>query len=93
MNTFLILAPMVGAGIGLAAAIGVANRERRIHFVKREQLNEELDDLDIDIGPAETCVECGDELEPEDVGAIVRVDGEYRVLCSKPSCLDTYDVE
>lgn len=93
MNSFLILAPLVGAGIGLAAAVGVANKQGRIHFVKRDQLNEELDDLDIHVGPAETCVECGDELGPEDVGAIVQVNGEYQVLCSKPSCLDTYDVE
>lgn len=92
MNTFLILAPVVGAGIGLAAAFGVANRKERIHFVKRDNLNAELDDLDIDVGPAETCIVCGDELDPEDVGAIVREDGEYRVVCAKASCLDTYDV-
>lgn len=93
MISLLVLAPLIGIGIGLVAAVGVTRRNRRIHFVERDNLESELDDLDVSIGGAETCVECGDELDPKDVGAIVRKDGEYRVVCNKPACLDTYDVE
>lgn len=93
MNSLLVLAPLAGAGIGLAAAHGVARTDKRIHFVERNNLNEELDDLDIDVGHPERCVECGDEIDPNDVGAIIRENGEYRVICNKSMCLDTYDIE
>lgn len=93
MSSLQILAPLAGVGIGMAAAYGVKRRNRRIHFVEQENLQNELDHFDIDVGPAETCVECGDELEPDDVGAVVRVEGEYKLVCQKPTCLDTYDIE
>lgn len=93
MNSLLILAPVFGAGIGLTMAYGVTHRNRRIHFVERDNLNRELENLDINVGHAETCIECGDDLDPEDVGAVVRESDEYRVVCNKPTCLDTYDIE
>jgi hypothetical protein len=93
MSSFLILAPFFGAGIGLAAAYGITQKDRRIHFVERDNLNEEVEDLDIEIKSSETCVECGDEVNPENVGALVRDNGEYRVVCDKAKCLDTYDIE
>lgn len=74
-------------------AYGVTHKNRRIHFVERSNLKTELNKFDITVGPAETCVECGDELDPEDVGAVVREDGEYSVICNKQKCLDTYDIE
>lgn len=94
MSSALVLAPVLGAGIGLAAAYGVTQRQRnrRIHFVESDNLEDELDTLDISVGAAETCVECGDEVTPEEVGALIREDGEYRVICNKPTCLDTYDL-
>lgn len=93
MNSLLVLAPMIGVGIGLLAAVGVTRRNRRIHFVERDNIESELDDLDVSIGGGETCVECGDELDPGDVGAIVKEEGRYRAVCNKPECLDTYDLE
>lgn len=93
MNIILVLVPLLGAGIGLAAAATVTSQERRIHFVESNSLEEELDKFDINIGKAEHCVECGDEIGPGDVGAVVRNDkGEYKFVCEKSTCLDTYDV-
>lgn len=74
-------------------AYGVTHRNRRIHFVERDNLKTELDNLNITLKHAEMCVECGEELEPADVGAVVREDGVYKAVCNKPKCLDTYDIE
>lgn len=93
MTSALVLAPFLGAGIGMAAAYGVSKANRRVHFVKRDKLNQELDNLDIQVSSGETCVVCHDELDPDDVGAIVREEGEYKVVCNKPTCLDTYDID
>lgn len=93
MSSLLVLIPALGVGIGLATAYGVTHTDRRIHFVEKENLNEELEDLDIRVGHADTCGECGDEIDPDDVGAIVRNNGEYKVICSRPACLDTYDID
>lgn len=93
MTSPLVLAPFIGAGIGMAAAYGVTRASSRIHFVERNNLTEELDNLDIQVGSAETCVVCGDELVPEDVGAIVQEGGDYKAVCNKPTCLDTYDID
>lgn len=93
MNSFLALVPLVGVGVGLATAYGVTHRDRRIHFVERKNLETELTNLSIDVNRAETCIECGDEIDPEDIGAIVRENGGYRTVCEKQKCLDTYDLE
>lgn len=93
MNSLLILAPLLGVGIGAAAAFGVSGRNKRIHFVERGNLDSELDDLEIEVENTEVCVECGDEVDPESVGAIVREGDEYRAICNKETCLDTYDIE
>lgn len=93
MTSPLVLAPFIGAGIGMAAAYGVTKANRRVHFVERDNLNQELDNLDIQVSPGETCVVCGDELDPDDVGAIVRDEGQYKTVCNKPTCLDTYDID
>lgn len=93
MNSLLILAPFIGFGIGSVAAYSYTRKDRRIHFVDRDNLKTELAELDIEVGSSETCVVCGDEVEPEDVGSIVKTDGEYKVVCQKSTCLDTYDVE
>jgi predicted ABC-type ATPase len=93
MNTLLILAPLLGVGIGSVAAYSYTRENRRIHFVDRDNLNAELNELDIEIGSVETCAVCGDEINPDNVGSIVKIDGDYRVICQKPTCLDTYDVE
>lgn len=92
MNSLLILAPLVGVGIGLATAYGMTHRNRRIHFVERDNLQGEMDNLGIQAERSEACLECTDSLEPEEVGAVVREEGEYRVVCNKPTCLDTYDL-
>lgn len=88
----LILAPILGVGIGLTAAYGVTHRQKRIHFVERDNLQTELENLDIEVSGSEVCVECGDELQPDEVGAIIQEDGEYRAICDQPECLDTYDL-
>jgi len=95
MNSLLVLAPMFGAGIGMAAGYGVThrNRDRRIHFVDRGDMESELSDLDISVKSAETCVECGDDVGPGDVGAFVKEDGGYRAVCNNPACLDSYDLK
>lgn len=93
--TLLLISATVGAvGIGLATALTVSNKnERRIHFVEDNDFSDELDDLDIEVSGSEECMVCGDELESEDVGAVVRKEGEYRAVCGKRTCLDTYDLE
>lgn len=96
MSSLQVLAPFVAAGIGTAAAYGATHREeltKRIHFVQEDNLSSELEDLDIEIDATETCVECGDEIPKDDIGAFVRVDGGYKAVCDKPKCLDTYDID
>lgn len=96
MSILQILAPFLAAGVGMAAAYGVTHSDdfkKRIHFVERDNLSSELEDLEIDIQGMETCEECGDEIPTKDVGAFVRVDGHYKAVCDKPKCLDTYDIE
>jgi hypothetical protein len=93
MSTLLVLASFLGVGIGLAAAYGATHKQRRIHFVERDNLQKELDNLEIDVKRSETCVECGEEIDPDEVGAIVQVDGEYQVVCNKLKCLDSYDLQ
>lgn len=94
MNAWLILAPFMAVGIGTAAAYTATHRDwnKRIHFVKRGNLQSELSNLEIDIEEAETCVECGDEIQPEDIGAVIRVDSGYRIVCDKRMCLDIHDI-
>lgn len=95
MNSLLLLAPIAGVGIGTVAAYGATHSDlsKRLHFVQRENLESELDDIGVDLGAAETCVECGDEIDPSEIGAVVRIEGEYKVVCDDPECLDTYDVQ
>lgn len=95
MSSMQILAPIVGAGIGIAAAYGATHKpwKKRVHFVERDNLESELEELDIEISGVETCELCGDEIPVEDIGAIVLDEGEYKIICDKPKCLDTYDVE
>jgi len=93
MSILLILAAFGGVGVGLTAAYTVTNQDRRIHFVEQNDLNDELDDLEINVDSGEHCVVCGDEVEPSNVGAVVRYDDDYRVVCDKFSCLDTYDMK
>lgn len=78
----------------MAAAYGVSRRSnKRIHFVESDNLNDELDELEIEVNESERCAECGREVDPGNVGAIIRQDDEYRVVCEKEKCLDTYDLE
>lgn len=93
MNSLLVLGPIIGAGIGMAAGYGVTHQSKRIHFVESEDLDKEMESLDIEVNETETCLVCGDELDSNHVGALVRENGEYRVVCDKTSCMDTYDVE
>lgn len=93
ISPVMLALPVVAVGIGTAAAYSATHGTKRIHFVERESLNSEIDNLDIEVGHSDTCVVCGDEVDPENVGAIVREDGEYRVVCTKSTCLDTYDIE
>lgn len=92
MNTLLILAPLVGVGIGLASAYQVTRGQKRIHFVEEKNLQSEIDDLDIEVAGSETCGECGDEIEPSEIGAVVRDGEEYVIICDDSKCLDTYDL-
>lgn len=95
MISLQILAPILGVGIGATAAYGATHSDwnRRIHFVKRENLQSEIDELDIEVAAKETCVECQEEISPDEIGAVVRDDGDYRVVCDTTECLDTYDLE
>lgn len=95
MSSLQLLAPLVGAGIGAVAAYGATHRplNKRIHFVDRGNLESELDDLDIDVAGAETCAVCEREIQPSEIGAVVREDDDYRVICDRPECLDTYDLQ
>lgn len=93
MQSLLLLGPLIAAGIGGAAAYGVTHKDKRIHFVEEDNLSEELDKFDISVSQAETCPICNDEVDSENVGAVIRVDDEYRVICDKSTCLDTYDLE
>lgn len=95
MSSALVLVPFIGVGIGIAAAYGVTHkdRHRRIHFVERENLEEELDSLDITLGGEETCPVCGEEVSPGEVGALVRDNGHYKVIHDRPSCLDSFDLD
>jgi hypothetical protein len=92
MELTLLLVPLIGAGIGTAAACGATHRNRRIHFVKRENLDQELESLDVDVSNTSACTMCGDEVSPEDVGAVVKDNGDFKIVCDKRSCLDTYDI-
>lgn len=86
MNTLAVLVPVfgvLGVGIGMAAAYGVSRANRRIHFVEETNLDTELANLDIDVTGSETCIECGDSIDPDEVGAIVLEDGEYKIVCNK----------
>ena len=90
-----ILVPIIGAGFGMAAAYGATHKplSKRIHFVSRDNLKSELEDLEINIESGETCVECDDEIGTDEIGAVVREKGEYKIVCNNPKCLDTYDVD
>jgi len=92
MESLMLLAPLIGLGVGTAAGYGVSRRNRRIHFVEGKDLPGELDEFDIDIDEVETCAVCGEEVNPENIGALVRENGDYRVVCDDPVCLDTYDL-
>ncbi|MFP9192993.1 hypothetical protein ACLI4Q_15235 [Natrialbaceae archaeon A-CW1-1] len=94
MNSLLALLPFIGAGVGMAAAYGVTHRpfNKRIHFVKRENLQSQLDDLDIEVEGSETCLECGRQIQQNNIGAIVQHEGDYKAVCDKTICLDTYDI-
>lgn len=94
MNTWMILAPLVAVGIGMAGAYTTTHRNRNehIHFVKRDNLQTELLNLEIEIDEVETCIECSDEIKPEDIGAVIRLNGEYGVICSDRACLDIHDI-
>lgn len=94
MNSTLILAPVLGAGIGLAAAYAATHKpfRKRIHFVKRENLQSELENLDINVEEGERCVDCGERIKPEEIGAVVREGNEYKIVGNKPECLDTYEI-
>lgn len=92
MEAILLLGPVLAAGVGGAAAYGVTHRQKRIHFVEEDNLSKELEEFDVSIGQAETCGVCGDEVDSENVGALVRDGDEYRIICDKPKCLDTYDL-
>lgn len=95
MNNLAVLIPMfglLGVGVGTAAAYSVSQGSRRIHFVEENNLETELSQLDIDVGGSEQCVECGNVIDPDEVGAIVLEEGEYQVVCDDPICLDTYDL-
>lgn len=95
MTSLLILAPLIAAGMGLTVAAGLsfANRDRRIHFVSKGHLEEELDKFDVEVEDTEHCEVCGDEIESNDVGAVIKDNGDYIFVCKKPTCLDTYDLE
>lgn len=95
MISLLTLLPVIGAGIGMAAAYGVTHSplNKRIHFVKRGNLQSELDDLDLGVEGSEICCECGDAISQTDIGAIVQEEDGYKIVCSKIVCLDTYDIE
>lgn len=92
MTVQLVLASIGAAGIGLTAAYAQSRNKRRIHFVENNELGDELDNLEIEVDAPEECLVCGDNLDPEDVGAVVRKDDEYKAVCEKQSCLDTYDI-
>lgn len=94
MSSWLVLAPLAAAGIGMAAAYGVTHKdwETHLHFVQRSNLEEELEDLEIELEALEVCVECGDTISPEEIGTVFLDEGEYKVVCDKRECLDTYDM-
>jgi len=76
----------------MAAAYSVQQRQRRLHFVERDDLDNELDELGIEVTHDEVCMECGREIESGEVGALVKIDGNYRPICNDSVCLDTYDL-
>lgn len=91
-SLMILLLPLVAVGIGTAAAYSATHSKRRIHFVDRGSLDSELENLDIEIDHSDTCVVCNDEVKPENAGAVVREAGEYKLVCDKSTCLDTYDI-
>jgi len=93
ISPFALSLPIIAIGVGAAAGYSATHQNKRIHFVERENLTSELDDLDIELGQSDRCAVCGEEVNPDNVGAIVREEGEYVIVCDKPTCLDTYDVE
>ena len=95
MNSLVFLAPLFGAGMGMAAAYGTTHSpmNKRIHFVERDNLESELEEFDVDFEETEVCGECGSRISPDEIGTIVKTDGDYKVICDDPECLDTYDVQ
>lgn len=85
--------PIVAVGIGTALAYRTTHKNKRIHFVERESLDSELKSFDIEVGQTDSCIVCDDEVNPENIGALVQEGDEYRVVCDKPKCLDTYDIQ
>lgn len=77
----------------MAAAYGKQHRQRRLHFVERDNLDAEIDDLDIEVSEDEVCAECGRETEQGEVGALIKENGRYKPICNNPVCLDTYDLD
>lgn len=83
-------AGFVIAGVsGIAAAYGAAKKpwKKRLHLVERENLKSELEDLDVDA--VEECSVCGDEIQPEEIGVVVREEDGYRIVCDDSECLDS----
>jgi len=95
MSGTVIAGSLLGAAIGTAAAYGATQKEwhKRVHFVQRNNLESEIEDLDIEIKEGETCTECGASIEPEEIGLVYREDGEYKTVCNREECLDTYDLD
>jgi|AntDeeMetagen285_2_1112576.scaffolds.fasta_scaffold18479_1 hypothetical protein len=93
MNPTLLLVPLLGLGVGMATAYGVQNRQRRLHFVERDDLDEEIDELGVEVTHDEVCMECGEEIKQGEVGALVKENGHYRPICTNSVCLDTYDLD
>lgn len=94
MTGTIIAGSILGIAVGTAAAYGKKNQEwtKRIHFVERDKLESELDELDIDVDEGETCAECGRSIDPKDIGLVFQHEDQYKVVCDRAECLDTYDI-
>ena len=81
-------------GVGLAAAhqkkTKSQHNEKHIHFVEKENLQEELDNLGIEPTATEACNVCGDELQPHEIEEVVATEDGYRAICDEDSCLTEY---
>lgn len=93
MFELVLVAALIGTGIGTATAYGATHRKiHQIHFCDAGELTKELARFDVSLVQSERCLVCSKEIVPDNIGKIIIKDGRYYEICSDDKCMTIYDV-